>query len=82
MDTDSIKKRIRILINAKFEINEEISDTDYLVNFGLGVDSVSSLEFVVALEKEYGIEIDESEITPDILKNINSISDYVSKKLL
>jgi len=81
MDTDSIKKRIRNLINAKFEINEEISDTDYLVNFGLGVDSVSSLEFVVALEKEYGIEIDESEITPDILKNINSISDYVSKKL-
>jgi len=81
MDTDSIKKRIRNLINDKFEINEEISDTDYLVNFGLGVDSVSSLEFVVALEKEYGIEIDESEITPDILKNINSISDYVSKKL-
>lgn len=81
MDTDSIKKRIRNLINAKFEINEEISDTDYLVNFGLGVDSVSSLEFVVALEKEYGIEIDESEITPDILKNINSISDYLSKKL-
>jgi acyl carrier protein len=81
MDTDSIKKRIRNLINDKFEINEEISDTDYLVNFGLGVDSVSSLEFVVALEKEYGLEIDESEITPDILKNINSISDYVSKKL-
>ena len=81
MKIDDIKKRIRLLINDKFEIADEIGDSDNLIDFGLGVDSVSSLEFVVALEKEFAVEIDESEITPDILQDINSVAEYVIVKL-
>lgn len=81
MNEEDIKKRIRILINDKFEITGEIDDTTCLIDFGFGVDSVSSLEFVVALEKEFKVEIDESEITPDILQDINSVAEYVETKL-
>jgi len=81
MNKEDLKKRIRVLIKDKFEITDEISDSANLLDFGLGVDSVSSLEFVVALEKEFKVEIDESEITPDILQDINSVADYVAIKL-
>ena len=81
MNEEDIKKRIRILINEKFEITGEVGDSTCLIDFGLGVDSVSSLEFVVALEKEFKIEIDESEITPDILQDINSVTQYIVSRL-
>ena len=81
MNIDEIKNRVRQLINKKFEIDDEIGDSDILIDFGLGVDSVSSLEFVVALEKEFSVVIDESEITSDILQDINSIAEYVIVKL-
>ncbi len=81
MQTEEIKNKIRLLINKKFDIEDELSDTDLLIDYGLGVDSVSSLEFVVSLEKEFSVEIDESEITPDILRDINSVAEYVAAKL-
>lgn len=80
MNIADIKKRIKLLIKDKFEITDEIGDSDILIDLGLGVDSVSSLEFVVALEKEFAVEIDESEITPDILRDINSVANYVYTK--
>ena len=81
MKREEIKSKIRVLIKDKFEITDDIGDSEYLVDFGLGVDSVSSLEFVVSLEKEFKVEIDESEITPDILQDINSVAEYVETKL-
>ena len=81
MQIDEIKNKIRLLINKKFDIEDELGDSDSLIDYGLGVDSVSSLEFVVSLEKEFSVEIDESEITPDILTDINSVAEYVAAKL-
>ena len=80
MNIADIKKRTRLLIKDKFESTDEIGDSDILIDFGLGVDSVSSLEFVVALEKEFAVEIDESEITPDILRDIHSVENNVYTK--
>ena len=81
MNIADIKNKVRHLIKDKFEIVDEIGDSDILIDYGLGVDSVSSLEFVVALEKEFAVEIDESEVTLDILQDINSISEYIIVKL-
>ena len=73
--------KIKLLIKDKFEIAEDIGDSDILIDYGLGVDSVSSLEFIVALEKEFSVEIDETDVTPDTLQDINSISEYLAVKL-
>ena len=80
MGIENIKERIKGLIAEKFKVDDNIKDTAFLVDYGLGVDSVSTLEFVVALEKEFGVEIDESEINPVILKDINSVADYIAGK--
>jgi len=47
------------------------------MELGIGIDSVSTLEFLVALENEFGINIDESSIEIETLENVESISDFV-----
>lgn len=80
MNIEDIKRRIKALISHEFKVEEYIEDSAFLIDYGLGVDSVSSIEFVVALEKEFGIEIDESEINPDVLKDVNSVAKYIESK--
>lgn len=52
-----------------------------LIEFGVGADSVSRLEFLVALEEEFHIKLDEGEITPAFFETVDSISEHVSKLL-
>ena len=42
-----------------------------------GIDSATLLQMLMALEQEFDIEIDESEVTLDDLKNIKSIAELV-----
>jgi acyl carrier protein len=60
---------------------DELENDAPLVEYGVGADSVSRLEFLVALEEEFSIKLDESEITPDFFETVNSIADHLSKKL-
>lgn len=52
-----------------------------LIEYGVGVDSVSRLEFLVALEEEFRVKLDESEITPAFFETVESIADHLSKRL-
>jgi len=38
-------------------------------------------EFLVALEEEFGVRLDEGEITPDFFETVDSISDYISRRV-
>ena len=59
---------------------EELNDDDSFLEQGL-IDSTGILELVTHLEETYGIEITETELTPDNLDSINRIVAYLSKKL-
>ncbi len=59
---------------------EEIEDDSSLIDLGVGLDSVATLELVVALEEEFQVGIDEGEITPEILESVNSINAFLSAK--
>jgi len=61
-------------LNAK-----DLGDDAPLIEYGVGVDSVSRLEFLVALEEEFGVRLDESEITPGFFETVSSITDYISR---
>lgn len=52
-----------------------------LIEYGVGVDSVSRLEFLVALEEEFGIRLDESEITPEFFDTLSTISEFISLRI-
>ncbi|MGH7889067.1 MAG: acyl carrier protein [Thermodesulfobacteriota bacterium] len=60
---------------------EDIQDDTSLVDLGIGADSVATLEFVVALEEEFQISINEDEINTELLATVGNISDYISSRI-
>lgn len=45
-----------------------------------GVDSFLLLEVIVALEETFSIKIEQSDITPDTLKSVQSLTELVERK--
>ena len=73
-------EKIRRLVVGKFNLDiepQDISSEQSLIELGVGVDSVSTLEFIMELEEELGVSIDESEINPGVLETIESLSEFI-----
>ncbi|HWP92255.1 MAG TPA: acyl carrier protein [Thermodesulfobacteriota bacterium] len=82
--SQEIKNRVKKVLINKFLQDlrpEYIKDDTPLIELGVGVDSVATLELIVALEEEFEIGIDESEINRELLTNLTSISDYISERI-
>ncbi|MEW6146043.1 MAG: acyl carrier protein [Thermodesulfobacteriota bacterium] len=82
---DDIKARVKKVLtgNVLRDIDAGgLGDNAPLLEYGVGVDSVSRLEFLVALEEEFGVRLDEAEITPEFFETVDSISDYIAKRML
>ncbi len=60
---------------------DELGDDSPLIEYGVGVDSVSRLEFLVALEEEFGVRLDESEITPEFFDTVSNIAGFISDRI-
>ena len=81
---ENINSRIRKVLIEKMlsEVDpEELKDDTPLIELGVGVDSVATLELLVALESEFKISIDEDDISQNLLENIDSIAEYIGKRL-
>ncbi len=79
-----IQSRVKavLLTNQLREINgDELMYDSSLIEFGVGLDSIATMELLVALEEEFKIPIDDGDITPDVLQSIESISRYISGKM-
>jgi acyl carrier protein len=77
--TERIKQIIVQRINPGLKI-EELRDDTPLIGRGVGLDSVSLLELVVALESDFGVLFDEKDMTPELFANVASIADYVESR--
>lgn len=81
---ENINSRIRKVLIEKMLSGvdpEEIKDDTPLIELGVGVDSVATLELIVALESEFKISIDEEDINQNLLENIDRIAEYIGKQL-
>lgn len=77
---ETLGEKIRQLVVSKFDLDIEprdISAQQSLIELGVGVDSVSTLEFIMELEEEFGISIDESEVNPEVLETVDSLSEFI-----
>ncbi len=73
-------EKIKQLVISKFNLDIEprdISAEQSLIELGVGVDSVSTLEFIMELEEELGVSIDESEVNPGVLETVESLSEFI-----
>ncbi len=59
--------------------NQELKDDQRLIELGIGVDSVSTLEIIVALEEEFGVTIDDEQVQKGLLEDLQSISRYIEE---
>lgn len=72
---DKIKEIIIEQLGVKPE--EVIPEADFVKN--LGMDSLDSVELVMAMEEEFGLEIADEDA--EKLKTVGNVIDYLKKKL-
>ena len=59
---------------------EDIVDAEPLFGEGLGLDSIDALELVVAIEREYQVEIPDAEEGRRAFASVNALADFVLEK--
>lgn len=74
---DTLKQQVKRMLveNLMLQVSAEaIADDQLLFGPGsLGLDSVDALQIVVALDKNYGLKIDNPEAARQILQSVQSI---------
>ncbi len=78
---ENVKERIKEVIIESLGLEgmtpEMIGDDDALFGDGLGLDSVDALELMVVLEKDFGIQIDDQELDPEVFASVNSLEKFI-----
>ncbi len=82
--TEDLLKEIKNLIVSTLELEDiepsEIGDDEALFGDGLGLDSIDALELGIALQKNYGIEIDEDdERLSEYFQSANALVAFVQE---
>lgn len=79
-----LKSQIKQLLveNLMLQITaEEIGDDQPLFGpGGLGLDSVDALQLVVALDKNYGLKLSDTEVARKVLQTVNTIAATVQER--
>lgn len=84
MDKEILKSELKHLIVETLRLEDVqpggILDEAPLFGEGLGLDSVDALEIVVALEKAYGVVIEDEEVGKKAFASIEALADFVVEK--
>ena len=84
MNKESLKAELKRLIVETLRLEDirpqDIEDGGPLFGDGLGLDSVDALELVVALEKSYGVIIEDEEVGKRAFASVEVLADFVLEK--
>jgi acyl carrier protein len=72
-----LKEQIISFLNLTPLTPEEIKDDEPLFGDGLGLDSIDSLELIVLLKREYGIDIRDPKDGRKVLVDVNTMAAYI-----
>jgi acyl carrier protein len=74
-----LKKQIIEFLNLISVSPDDIKDDEPLFGEGLGLDSIDSIELIVLLGREYGINIQDPKQGRKILVDINTMVAYIEE---
>ncbi|MCE2433725.1 MAG: acyl carrier protein [Candidatus Latescibacteria bacterium] len=80
----SIENRVKqvIIRTLSLEVDtEEIDDEDALFGGGLGLNSMATIEIIVGLEEEFGIEVPDEDLRVELFDSVQTMADYVRTEL-
>lgn len=74
---EQLKQQIIKFLNLTDLTPADISDNEPLFGEGLGLDSIDSLELIVLLKKEYGIDIKDPREGRKVLVDVATMANYI-----
>ena len=80
MEAIKLKTRNFVVENFLFGNANGLEDDTSFLEAGI-LDSTGVLEVVAFLEQQFGVRVDDDELTPENLDSIASIGAFVSRKL-
>jgi acyl carrier protein len=83
MKKQEIITKLKDLIVYELDINikrEELSDDSPLLEGGIGLDSISIVNLIVLIEKNFNIRFQDEEITMDLFSDLNTLSSFIESK--
>jgi acyl carrier protein len=84
MSDADLRTRIKeMMVNnlmLQITIDQIGDDTPLFGPEGIGLDSIDALELAVGLEKNFGVSVPNSEVATKVLRNVNTIHDYILEK--
>jgi acyl carrier protein len=76
---EKLKSQIILFLNLTDLTTADIKDDEPLFGDGLGLDSIDSLELIVLLKREYGIDIKDPKVGRKVLVDVNTMVDYIQE---
>ena len=78
---ENVEKRVRKIIGVNCDVEKvsEIGLTEKLQD--LGINSVSFIKLILALEKEFGIESNDEDLSYEGFQTLQGIIDYIEKRV-
>lgn len=74
-----LKTQIIKFLNLTDLTPQDIKDDEPLFGDGLGLDSIDSLELIVLLKKEYGVDIRDPREGRKVLVDVATMADYIKE---
>jgi acyl carrier protein len=78
--TATKEKLKNVLVKALRLDRDPASIPDRNLTNELGIDSIKSLEFLVWVENEFGIEIDDADLSASLIDSLDTLAAYVESK--
>ena len=76
---EKLKSQIILFLNLTDLSPADIKDDETLFGDGLGLDSIDSLELIVLLKREYGIDIKDPKEGRKVLVDVNTMAAYIQE---
>lgn len=82
MMTD-IERRVRKVLVEALALNVSAAEAAHAKRADdlLGLDSIATLEFALALEKEFGITLDPETLDPDVFADVARLCAHIERRL-
>ena len=81
--SEFLKVQVKCLIVTALELDvdpAEIPDDETLFGGGMYLDSVATLEILAAIEEEFGITVEDDELTAELFDSVGMLAEYVATK--
>lgn len=83
METAELKEKLKVQIIQFLNLTDltpaDIKDDEPLFGDGLGLDSIDSLELIVLLKREYGVNIQDPKEGRKVLVDVNTMAAYIKE---